>query len=76
MRSIVEYSHQNSILALAEGVENTEELKAVINLNVDLIQGYYIARPKKEPQPDIDKTIRKEIEHIQLHKKETLYSLQ
>lgn len=76
VRSIVEYSHQNSILALAEGVENTEELKAVINLNVDLIQGYYIARPKKEPQPDIDKTIRKEIEHIQLHKKETLYSLQ
>ncbi|MBR5974229.1 MAG: EAL domain-containing protein [Clostridiales bacterium] len=48
VRDIIEFSHENGILALAEGVETEEELKTVIMLGVDLVQGYYTARPEKE----------------------------
>lgn len=35
------------MLALAEGVETVAELETTIMLGVDLIQGYYTARPQK-----------------------------
>ena len=40
-------------LALAEGVETSGELKAVIHMGVAFIQGYYTARPSFDI---IDKT--------------------
>ncbi len=61
VRSIVEFSHQNNIMALAEGVENAEELKESIRLNVDLIQGYYVAKPRKDPQKEIEEEIVEEV---------------
>lgn len=48
VKNIIEFAHSNSFYALAEGVETTEELKAAITLGVDLIQGFYIARPNFE----------------------------
>ena len=48
VREIVEFSHENGIMALAEGVETTEEMQTVIHLGVDLIQGYYTAKPGSE----------------------------
>ena len=48
-------------MALAEGVETTEELQMVIHLGADLIQGYYTAKPSAEIIPCIDKKIRDEI---------------
>ena len=48
VRDIIEFSHDNGIKALAEGVETEEELKTVIMLGVDLIQGYFTAKPEKE----------------------------
>ena len=48
VRDIIDFCHDNSILALAEGVETSEELRTVILLGVDLIQGYYTARPSAE----------------------------
>lgn len=45
VRDIIEFAHDNDILALAEGVETTQELKEVIKLGVDLIQGYYTSKP-------------------------------
>ena len=48
VRDIIEFSHDNGILALAEGVETEEELRTVILLGVDLVQGYFTARPEKE----------------------------
>ncbi|MBO4687683.1 MAG: EAL domain-containing protein [Clostridiales bacterium] len=48
VKEIIEFSHENGILALAEGVETEQELKTVIMLGVDLIQGYYTARPEKD----------------------------
>ena len=61
VREIIEYCHDNHIMALAEGVETTEELQMVIHLGADLIQGYYTAKPSAEIIPEIDKKIRNEI---------------
>ena len=58
---IIEFCHSNNILALAEGVETSEELRTVIKLGADLIQGYYTARPSREIIPSIDEEIRNEI---------------
>lgn len=44
--SIIEFCQENHIHSLAEGVETVQELKTVIRLGVDLIQGYYTSKPK------------------------------
>lgn len=41
VKDIIEFAHDNDILTLAEGIELTQELREVIKLGVDLIQGYY-----------------------------------
>ena len=61
VREIIEFCHDNGILALAEGVETREELQNVIMLGADLIQGYYTGRPKAEIVTEINENIRKEI---------------
>lgn len=49
--NLVRISKANNILVLAEGVETSGELKTVIECGVDLLQGYYFARPVFEPEP-------------------------
>ena len=61
VRDIIEFCHSNDILALAEGVETGEELRAVIRLGADLIQGYYTARPSAKVLGSIDENIKNEI---------------
>ena len=61
VREIIEFCHDSEIMALAEGVETAEELQMVIFLGVDLIQGYYTARPNAEILPQIDEKVRQEI---------------
>ncbi len=61
VKDIVEFSHDNNILALAEGIETAEELESVINLGVDLIQGYYTARPSENIIKEINSEIKDEI---------------
>lgn len=61
VREIVKFCHDGDIKALAEGVETSEELSMVMNLGVDLIQGYYTARPNPEIIGEIDRVIRQEI---------------
>ena len=61
VREIIEFCHENNILALAEGVETSEELRTVIHLGADLIQGFYTAKPAGEITQQIDDRIRKEI---------------
>ncbi len=61
VREIIRFSHDNNILALAEGVETTEELHTVILLGVDLIQGYYTAKPSPEIIDKIPDGIQSEI---------------
>ena len=45
VKDIIEFAHDNDIVTLAEGVELDVELKEVIRLGADLIQGYYTAKP-------------------------------
>ncbi len=61
VREIIEFCHDNNILALAEGVETAEELRSVILLGADLIQGYYTARPNAEILDTIPYEIKQEI---------------
>ncbi len=61
VREIIEFCHDNGILALAEGVETVEELRVVIHLGADLIQGYYTAKPSAEIVKGIDEKVKEEI---------------
>ena len=61
VKDIIEFSHQNGILALAEGVETSDELKTVLMLGVDLVQGYYLAMPGKDMVQSINALVVDEI---------------
>lgn len=65
VRDIIEFCHDNNILALAEGVETGLELKTVILMGVDMIQGYYTARPSPELITSIPYEIKQEIKRYQ-----------
>ncbi len=61
VKSIVEFASSNGVKTLAEGVETSAELKMVIDLGVDLIQGYYTAKPSLDIIENIDESIKSEI---------------
>jgi EAL domain-containing protein (putative c-di-GMP-specific phosphodiesterase class I) len=46
VESIVRAAERMKILVIAEGVETTEEYKALVCLGVHLMQGYYFAKPR------------------------------
>lgn len=66
VKSIIEFAHDNGFHVLAEGVETAGELRAVIHMGVDLIQGYYTARPSLEVLQEIDAEIKNEIVSVNL----------
>lgn len=70
VREIIEFCHDNNISALAEGVETTEELRTVILLGVDLVQGYYTSRPSAEILDTIPYEIRQEIKMYRQEREE------
>lgn len=53
-RSIVSYitqfAHERGKYIIAEGVETWEETRTVIDLGVDYLQGYFLARPQEVPE--------------------------
>ena len=49
--NIVAYAHARSMQILAEGIEEEIQLRKVIELGVDLLQGYYLSRPAAVPSP-------------------------
>ena len=61
VREIIDFCHTNNIMALAEGVETAEELRMVIHLGADLIQGFYTGRPSEDFVGKIDEKIVNEI---------------
>lgn len=61
VREIIDFCHSNNVMALAEGVETSEELRTVILLGADLIQGFYTGKPKPEFVGRIDEKIINEI---------------
>lgn len=61
VRNIIEFAHDNNILALAEGVETAEEVETVIKLGIDLVQGFYTARPSAKMIKEIPEAVKEEI---------------
>ena len=51
--NMVAYAHQRDMQVIAEGVETPQELRTVIELGVDLIQGYLLAKPAAIPAKEI-----------------------
>lgn len=66
VKSIIEFGHDNGFHILAEGVETAGELRAVIHMGADLIQGYYTAKPSLEVLQEIDPEIKNEIVSVNL----------
>lgn len=66
VKSIIEFGHDNGFHILAEGVETAGELRAVIHMGVDLIQGYYTAKPSLEILQEINPEIKNEIVSVNL----------
>ncbi len=48
VKGIIEFCHNKNIRIVAEGVENKEDLNFLMDIDVDYVQGYYLARPKYE----------------------------
>ncbi|MEG2677007.1 MAG: EAL domain-containing protein, partial [Oscillospiraceae bacterium] len=57
---IINYAKNRNITVLGEGVETYEEMKTLVSLGVELLQGYYIARPSFDVVP-IRESLRAEI---------------
>jgi len=55
--NIVEYAHKRGMKVIMEGLETAEELKKSLELGVDLLQGYFLARPGEVP-PELSKEAR------------------
>ena len=70
VREIIQFCHDNDILALAEGVETAEELHTVILLGADLIQGYFTARPVPEIISSIPDDIKQLIKRYHQEREE------
>lgn len=70
VREVVEFCHANNVMALAEGVETTEELRTVISLGADLIQGYYVARPTEKIIDSVDSNVKMEISRYHREKED------
>lgn len=54
VENIVSYCHERNKYVIAEGVETSNELKTVLYLDVDYIQGYYFAKPAQLP-PELNR---------------------
>ena len=56
--NIVAYAHARSMQLIAEGIETEAQLRTVIGLGVDLLQGYCLAHPAAEPLAIHEKAAR------------------
>ncbi|WP_139491010.1 EAL domain-containing protein [Brevibacillus dissolubilis] len=48
-RSVLQLAHEMNSQALAEGVEDQEDLKYLLDMGYDLFQGYLFAKPQAHP---------------------------
>ena len=45
----VSYAHLRGMNVVAEGLETADEVRTVLSLGVDLLQGFFLAMPQVEP---------------------------
>lgn len=58
---IISFIHENGFEVLAEGIETYEELKTMIALGADYVQGYYVSLPKPVLIQEISEKLKNEI---------------
>lgn len=58
LKTLIDYARPRGILVLAEGVETPAELRKVLEMGVDLLQGYCLARPAAEPVAISEESLR------------------
>ena len=77
VKSMIDFAHANGFMALAEGVDTARELKMVIQLGIDLIQGFYLAKPSYDILQEIDNDVRSEMTNVgikeQMHSGRKIY---
>ena len=59
--NLVEYAHEREMVVIAEGIETEAELRQLLHLKVDLLQGFYLAMPEPvvtDINPDALEVIR------------------
>ena len=61
--NLVSFCHTRQILLVAEGVENENDLEKIIELNIDLVQGFYVAKPVPGFDP-IPTAIQEQIQRL------------
>ena len=58
VENIVGYAHEREMKVIAEGIETIEELKQVIRLRVDYLQGYLFSKPQYVPPKIRDNIVK------------------
>lgn len=61
VKSVIDLAKMNNIKVLAEGIETEDELRKVIEMGVDYIQGYYTGRPALEIIDEINADVKRVI---------------
>lgn len=71
------FSHRIGCRLLAEGVETEAEMRAVIQLGVDYVQGYFVSRPsfKREKINPLSLELVKERHTVKINDSNTILSL-
>lgn len=52
LRSMLDMAHVMGSRVVAEGVENAQQMAMLQDLGVDYLQGYHLAKPKRQPRAD------------------------
>ncbi len=61
VKNMVGYAHNRNIKVLAEGIETREQMYILLSLDVDLMQGFYLAKPNEKVLESIDEKVKSEI---------------
>lgn len=59
LKAITDAAHELGIQVVAEGVEEVEDLKFCWDIKADLIQGYFVARPDRQPPEPSPESLKK-----------------
>ena len=55
---LITFAHEQNMLVLAEGVESEQELRCLLDMGVDLLQGFLLARPTEVPEEINPKAVK------------------
>ena len=58
VENVLAYAHERGMFIVAEGVETASEMQTLMDLGVDLFQGYFLSRPARVPDPVSDEALK------------------